>query len=126
MKKDNLDSLLGLLAMTIFADKKVLSEEIKAFVGSVKYLQSMQVVVASVSEADIIMWYELNKDELKTKVTGKGFEIWLRDCLGNLSTVKNKPAILIAMGDIANADEEVHVSEVALVALVAKHWGLKW
>ena len=124
MLENKSNSLMGLLAMTMFADKKVLSQEIRAFVNSVKYLQCTGVLDDSMSEADIIMWYELNKDELKTKVTGKGFEVWLQNCLADLSPLTNKSAVLIAMGDIANSDDEIHVSEMALVALVAKRWNV--
>ena len=124
MLENKSNSLMGLLAMTMFADKKVLSQEIKAFVGGVKHLQSAHVLDTSLSEAEIIMWYELNKAELKAKVTGVGFEEWLYNRLKHFEPIDDKQAILSTMRDIADADQEVHISEKALVVLVANHWNM--
>ena len=47
----DLENILGLLAMTIFADKKILAAEIKAFTRAVRYLQNEQVITTAMSEA---------------------------------------------------------------------------
>ena len=124
MLENKSDSLIGLLAMTMFADKKVLSQEIKAFVYGVKHLQSTHVLKTNLSEAEIIMWYELNKAELKSKVTGIGFEEWLYNRLKHFEPIDDKQAILSTMRDIADSDDAVHISEKAFLVLVANHWNM--
>ena len=114
--------LLGLMAMTVFADKQVLSEEIKAFVRVGIYLKEAWLLPEEMDEPSLIKWYEANKIRLRSKLAGDRFAPWLNSCLSSLDPIPNKTPILVAMTDIAKADEDLHVSEIALVRLAARHW----
>jgi len=120
------DSVLSLLAMTVFADKNVFAVEIFGFVKAAQFLQAKNVIKPDMSEADLLIWYEDHKEELFTRVIKHDVEIWLSECLNELNHVENKAAILTAMTDIATADDELHISEVALHVLAANKWNIDY
>jgi len=108
-----------LLAMTIFADKKICSEEIKAFSVSVQDLQERKVLISNFTETKIILWYEMYKLPLQEKLKTHNFEFWLAQTLETVNKSAHKPAILDAIDYIARADDEHHISEKAYKVLAA-------
>lgn len=115
-------SVLELLAMTMFADKQVLAVEIKAFVNVVLRLQREHVITTDLTEADIIKWYETRKDDLAYVIQNHVFEAWIDDKVEALQDFPDKHLLLRAMDEIANADGEKHVSEAALEVLTTQKW----
>jgi len=123
---DNLDaesqSALELMAMAMFADKRVLASEIQAFVVSVKSLQDQLVLKTRLSEAEIIVWYETHKSVLSDVIVKHQFESWMEQQIAALMNFPDKHLLLRAMDDIARSDGEKHISETALETLTAQKW----
>ncbi len=118
----DMQSVLELLAMTMFADKQVLAVEIQAFVDIILRFQYENVLKTDLSEADIIAWYEDHKANLVQIVQHGAFEPWIENKIETLKDFPDKHLLLRAMNEIASADGEVHVSEKALEVLTAKKW----
>ena len=118
------DALLSLLAMTALADKKLFASEIDCFVRTAMRLEHEQAFEEKLSAPKLLMWFELNRDRLKSQMRTPGFQSWFTDCATNLKSVKGKPKILEAMSQISQADNELHVGEVALIKLTASIWNL--
>ncbi len=116
-------ALLELLAMAIFADKRVYSEEIKTFVRVSQQLYKRMYLDETVTGAAILNWYEDNKDRLMSKVSGD-FKAWFQDIIPEFDTTSFKDEILKAIRDISLADNDDHVSEKALTVLLARRWGM--
>jgi len=115
-------NVLELLAMTMFADKRVLSEEIKVFVASVQTFQTENILPSTLSEAEIIHWYEDHKTRLIDIAKHSAFEDWINQKIDDLAAFPDKHRLLQAMDDIARADGNVHFSEQALVILATRKW----
>lgn len=118
----DLDNILSLLAVTIIADKRVFAAEIQAFVKATTQLKQALLIEPKLSEAKLLSWYEMNKDDLTEKVHSPYFKTWFYDCLDSLADLPDKSALLKAMGDISLSDGELHVSERALIVLAKLHW----
>lgn len=119
---DRQHKILSLIAATIFADKHIYAAEIQMFIKVALDLNALEQMKPALSEAKILAWYELNKDDIRQKITTPYFKDWYYDILNTLSEVKDKQAILTAMEKIALADGSVHVSERALTMLAKRHW----
>jgi len=113
-------SILELLAMTIFADKQIFAAEIRAFTKSVLLLQEQGVIETQMSEANVILWYETHKDELQSLLQTERFENWMDAKIIALQTLSNKVMVLEAIEYIAKSDEEEHISEKALRVLASR------
>lgn len=116
--------ILSLIAATIFADKRVYATEIDAFLTSTVNLKVLQRLEPKLSEARLLNWYEMNKGDIREKLTTPYFKDWFYEMLDLLSDVPDKTSILNSMRNVSNADGEVHVSERALITLAERHWGL--
>lgn len=121
----DLDNILSLLAVTIIADKRVFAAEIQAFVKATTQLKQALLIEPKLSEAKLLSWYEMNKDDLTEKVHSPYFKTWFYDCLDSLADLPDKSALLKAMGDISLSDGELHVSERALIVLAKLHWKME-
>lgn len=115
-------SVIELLAMTMFADKQVLAVEIQTFVDIVLRFQRDHVITTQLTEADIIKWYETRKDDLAYVVQNHVFEQWIDDKIKALEGFPDKHLLLRAMDEIAQADGEKHVSEQAFEILTTQKW----
>lgn len=124
MISQELNDLLSLLAATIFADKRVFAEEIETFMGVANRLVDARETETNLSEADLLGWFEANKDRVRASITAPEFETWLKQCLARLDHIDDKHVVLNIMTDIANADSEFHVSEKALIVLTSRYWDL--
>ena len=118
----DLNNALSLVAATIFADKCIHTSEVNTFVKSSNNLILAQRFDPNFSEARLLMWYEMNKDDIRQKLAPQCFESWITDLLERLVHVPEKDIILDVMREISNADNELHVSEVALIALAERYW----
>lgn len=120
----NTNDILSLLVATILADKRVYAKEIDSFLRAARKLAHLLGDSENLSEAKLLLWYEMNSDVIRHKLQSSEFEPWFYGCLSRLKTIKGKRHITDIMTDIAKADEEFHVSEKALLVLTAKHWDI--
>jgi len=118
METSETQTLLEVLAMAIFADKRVLAAEITAFSQAVQNLQAQNIINEALTETRVILWYETNKDRLKEILDNHEFEVWLQNIRGSLSDIQDPQPIIEAIKLIAEADEEYHVSENAYAILI--------
>ena len=124
MISEELDDLLSLLAMMIFADKKVVRSEVETFMSAANHLQVLRDIDPRISEPRLLAWFNTNKASLIKILNSNGFEAWLKSVLDSVSSLKDKTAILNVMNQISLADGEVHVSEKALMVFSARYWGI--
>ena len=124
MLSHEIDDLFSLLALMIFADKRVVEDEVRAFVRLANNLQVARDLEPRLSEAKLSVWYEENKSGIRAIFEGPNFETWFLKKVDLLKHMPNKIAILGVLCDIASSDGEVHVSEKALVKLTAQGWGI--
>ena len=124
MTLQKMDDMLCLLMAIIVADKRTYAEEIQSFLSEAARLQVTLGIEPKWSEAQLLMWYELNKDEVKKQALGPYLKSWLYERVNRLADIENKPAILEAMRRVAISDGNMHVSERALILLTARQWVL--
>ncbi|MEP3889154.1 MAG: TerB family tellurite resistance protein [Hellea sp.] len=124
MMQLDLHNILSLLTATIMADKHVYASEIDVFLKSTNKSKLIRHLDPKISEAKLLTWYELNKDGIAQKLVTPHFKDWLYDILEKLSDVSQKQTILELMRGIAIADDDVHVSEKALITLAERYWGV--
>lgn len=124
MLSENIDDLLSLLALMVFADTRVIEDEISAFVRLADKLQIARSMDPKLSEARLAIWFETNREQVQSAFEEDGFEAWLYERLDRLKPLPDKISILAVLCDIASSDGEVHVSEKALIKLTADRWGI--
>ena len=124
MLSEETNDLLSVLGLMIVADKRVLEDEISAFVRLADKLQVARDIEPQLSEEKLHGWYEGNKDELIGALKRPDFDTWFYERLDRLNPLPNKLSILSVLCDIASADGEVHVSERALIRLTAQRWDM--
>lgn len=109
-----INAVLKVIALSIFADKRVLSEEITAFVESADLIQSKVNSDITISETKLLLWFELNRAELQNKMTlgPAGFKHWFENLLSELPVLSDKSFITDIIGRIANADQELSLIHI--------------
>ena len=120
-----IEALLRIIALSIFADKRVLSDEITTFVESADLIQSHVNSDIVISETKLLLWFELNRDELQDKMTlgPVGFKRWFEDTIAELPVLSDKRFITDIIGEISKADNEFHISEKALGIMLDRAFG---
>lgn len=124
MMSETLNDILNLLAVTVFADKRVFAKEIETFLKVTKKLKHLPNALEGLSEARLLAWFDENSDLIRNRLESPDFESWLYGCLNRLTDFDHKPVILDLMLEIAKSDGEFHVSEQALIVLTANHWDI--
>lgn len=121
-----MQDILTVLAVGIFADKKVFASEIQVFTRSVSRVELTNLEIPMISGAQALMWFELNKDNIREKFDGPraDFDNWLIPILERVAEHADTMALLKLLNQISLADDELHISEKALMVLVKKIWGL--
>lgn len=121
-----MQDILTVLAVGIFADKKVFASEIQVFTRSVSRVELSNLEIPMVSGAQALMWFEMNKDHIREKFDGPRaeFDDWLVPIFERVAEHADIKALLSLLNEISLADEELHISEKALMTLVGKLWGL--
>ena len=114
--------ILTLFALVIFADKRVFAREIEAFVDICVNTLSRNKHLKEMDEAEVLLWYEENRAEMKRYLDAPDFEEKFTALLDRLHPIPGKSEVLAAMNYIAASDGEVHVSETALIVLARRHW----
>ncbi len=121
----DVENILTLISAAIFADKRIYASEVDSFIQSAGSLEVLTRLAPRLSEAKLISWYEMNKDEVRENLSTPYFKDWFYELLDALSEIPEKQSIVEAMRDVAEADGEIHVSERALIVLAERHWGLR-
>lgn len=126
MLNEDVEDILFLLGVAIFADKRVYASEIEIFTRSVSQLKLSDLDFSVVSEARALSWFTLNREliETKFKLPRDDFERWFVPILGRIRQHADIEALKYLMQLIFEADNEVHISEVALMKLIEREWGL--
>ena len=83
-KMTQTEHILSLLTATVFADKRVFSEEIKAFLKGAARLDILRYNKTKMSETKLLLWYETNKASVKEKMATPYFKDWFYDLLEKL------------------------------------------
>ena len=126
MLAHKMSDLLSLLALSIFIDKKVFSQEIDTFMHGVKELQDALGVELRLTEASTLSWFDKHREELKHQVESHSFSRWIAPLLERLKPLKNKKQNLDVMYQISISDDEFHPSEKKLISLAANHWDMRY
>lgn len=120
--KSELKDILSLIAAAVFADKRVFATEIDVFIKTTSKLKIVTHLAPKISEAKLLAWYEMNKDEIRKRLETPYFKDWFYDLLERLKDIPDKSEILKTMHAISLADGDIHVSERALMALSERYW----
>lgn len=123
-KKTN--DILMVLAVGVFADKKIHSSEIQVFIRSVSGVQLSKFDLPDVSEAKALAWFEVNKYSIRKMFDGPRaeFDSWFVPVLERVGEHADKGELLHLLNMIFIADDELHNSEMAMMALVKRTWDI--
>jgi len=126
MKQSEINDILMILTVGIYADKKIHSSEIQVFIKSVSRMNLSKRDIPKVSEAKALAWFENNKDHIRHIFSGprSEFDRWFIPILKRVGEHADKPALLHLLNMIFLADHEMHVSETALMTLIKRVWKL--
>lgn len=126
MKQSEMNDILMVLTVGIYADKKIHSSEIDVFIKSVSRIDLSRKDVPKLSEAKALAWFEMNKDHVRHIFTGprSEFNAWFEPILERVGQHVDKQAFLHLLNMIFLADREVHNSEIALMALIKRVWNI--
>ena len=126
MLTTEIDDLLTLLAIIIFADQRVFAQEIDTFMKEARELQIAREIEPRLTEARLLTWFEMHRDDLKAQIDATDYAAWLGRLLDRLSPLPDKTLILDVMYKIAISDGEMHKSEKYLIAFSAQRWNIKY
>ena len=124
MIEPEFEDILTVLAVGIFADKKIISTEMQVFIRSVSSVQLSTLDLNRVSGARALSWFEMNKDFIREKFDGPRpeFDAWLIPILERISQHVDKDEFKKLLNEIFLADDELHISESAMTVLVNMVW----
>lgn len=126
MVSEDLHDILSVIAVMIFADKRVFAKEIETFLKMSEKVQQLHKVDDRLSEAKLLSWFDANSAIIRDKIQTPRFESWFYGCLDRLSGIYDKGAIIDIMGEIAKSDDDFHISEQALIILTANRWNVEY
>jgi len=114
------EAVLSVIALSIFADKRVLSTEITAFVKSADVISAHVNSDLQLSEPKLLLWFELNRERIQAKMQlgPAEFEAWFDSIFEDFARIPDKTFISDIVENIARADGELHISEKALSAML--------
>ena len=122
MFNEDTHKVLSLFAAMVAADKRVYAVEIEMFMQvTIEFFEKTNIATPP-SQARLLMWFDLNREIIQSKLTQRNFESWFEDLLSHVSDVYPAEYINQALDQIACADGELHISEKALMVLVEKYW----
>ena len=126
MLDTELEDILTVLAVGVYADKRIFASEIQAFTRSVSSVALSRRENSTVTGAQALLWFEMNKDEIRDKFDGPRpeFDAWIIPILERVSEHGNIDELIGILDIISVADDEFHISEKAFIVLVQKIWGL--
>ena len=75
-----------------------------------------------ISEARLLLWFELHKDLISEKMRTRDFKTWFYDILDSLNSLSEKMHILNMMQRLSNTDQQVNINGQALFELTKRYW----
>ncbi len=122
MFNSQVEALLTVLALSVFADKRVLSTEIAAFIESATEINEKVQSDIPVTEAKLLMWFEMNRIRLgdKVRLGPIGFKHWFDSVMSDLAKFSDRDFLIRGLQRISLSDGELHISEKALCVLVER------
>ncbi|MEP3654059.1 MAG: hypothetical protein ABJO36_04100 [Litorimonas sp.] len=126
MQQTEMNDILMVLTVGIYADKRIHSSEIEVFIKSVARMNLSKHKLPKISEAKALAWFEMNKDHVRHIFSGprSEFDKWFIPILKRVGQHGDKIALLNLLNMIFLADNEMHVSEIALNNLIKRVWNL--
>ena len=126
MIETEMQDILTVLAIGVYADKRIFASEIQAFTRSVSGVELSRRENSKVSGAQALMWFELQKDDIRAKFDGPRpeFDAWIIPILQRVAEHGNIDELIGLLDTISVADDEFHISEKAFIVLVKKVWGI--
>lgn len=118
-------SVLNLIAATILADDRAEGSGGSVFVTEIERLLSASSFNHTMSQAQCLLWYELNKDSIRQILASDHFERWYYDHLSRLSHMAEKQPVLDTMRRITSAGKTSHVNGTALLDLTRLYWRVR-
>ena len=120
-----LEDILTVLAIGVYADKRIFASEIQVFTQSVSGIELSKRENSKVSGAQALLWFEMHKDEIREKFDGprSEFDAWIIPILYRVSEHGNIDELIGLLDTISLADDEFHISEKAFIVLAKKVWG---
>ena len=70
----DVENILTLISAAIFADKRIYASEVDSFIQSAGSLEVLTRLAPRLSEAKLISWYEMNKDEVRENLSTPYFK----------------------------------------------------
>jgi len=118
------EAVLSVIALSIFADKRVLSTEIAAFVKSADIIKANVHSDLPLSEAKLLLWFEMNREQIRAKMELDAieFKAWFEAIFNEFPRLPDKTFISEIVESIARADGELHVSEKALYVMLERNF----
>ena len=126
MIEPEIQDILTVLAVGVYADKRIFASEIQAFTRSVSGVALSKRENSKVTGAQALLWFEMNKDDIRAIFDGPrpDFDAWIIPILQRVAEHGNIPELISLLDNIAMADDEFHISEKAFIVLVKKMWGV--
>lgn len=124
MTSEEWHSILSLMTLVIFADKRVYKEEVDTFVETVKILNETISPEIFMTEGMAFEWFKTNKERIGNLLVGPKVEQNIQDLIRDTRHVPNKRAVIEAMQRIAEADSDFHKNEETIIEKCAKGWKL--
>ena len=121
MLDTELEDILTVLAVGVYADKRIFASEIQAFTRSVSSVALSRRENSTVTGAQALLWFEMNKDEIRDKFEGPRpeFDAWIIPILERVSEHGNIDELIGILDIISVADDEFHISEKAFIVSVS-------
>ena len=116
--ENDVEDVLTVLALMVHADKRVFAEEIDAFMSAAQLICASAFNGMKPSEAVLLFWFELRRDDIKRKLRDPSFDTWFNALLARVSKLPRLDLIIDGLQSIAEADNEIHISEHALLVLM--------
>lgn len=114
-------NLLVLIATTILADVRAHKSGSQTFISEARRLGAEQTQGVKLSEARLLLWYELNKDAILEKMRATGFRDWFYGVLASLNSFFEKHHILDMMQRITATDRQINTNGQALFILTKRY-----
>lgn len=117
--------LFRLLGLIVVADKKVVPEEVEAYVSSMRELAVLIDPKIVMTQRMIRDWLTLNKSELREMVESLEYDTVLLSLLKEIKFLPYKLDIITAMVNIAIADDNYSDMKQMFIKKTILYWNVK-
>lgn len=120
-----IETILNITALSILADRKVLTEEIESFTFAAQNIPAIQKAKPRLTAIWLEGWYHRNKIRLIKTMQSKSFTQWFRESLDDVKAPEDRAAVIKTMKRVALSDSEFHANEKSLIHFIARHWNME-